>query len=70
VPDLPPFLRNHRRAPKPLTRRTGALPDRLRALYAEWDSHHWDPDWIASPRGRWVDFQLDWAERRADRWTH
>lgn len=69
-PELPAFL-------KALKRSRGQVPPGCRemegnigALYNEFWSCSGIPGWIESPRGRWVDYQLTWYERRADRWTN
>lgn len=70
MPELPRFLRPLAGSRRPLRSRTAAvdrrIPDPICELYAEWDDN-WDiPGWISSPRGRWVDYQIDWYEQRRE----
>ena len=64
MPALPEFVRALRRTARTLRTRPGAVPRGIQALYAEWDEQSLDQDWLSSPRGRWVDFQLSWWEQR------
>jgi hypothetical protein len=36
----------------------------IHELYDELRENHRIPGWLESPRGRWVNFQLDWYESR------
>jgi len=67
MPQLPEFVRALRRTARALRPRAGAVPLGIQHLYAEWEERSWDPDWLASPRGKWVDFQLRWYEQRLNR---
>lgn len=69
-PQLPGFLRAVAGSRRSIRSRSAKvdrrIPDSICDLYAEWDDN-WDiPGWIASPRGRWVDYQIDWYEQRRE----
>jgi hypothetical protein len=66
VPELPPFLRPLRRSRFTLPRGERAIPKDIAALYDEWAACSDTDGWISSPRGRWVDFQIDWYEQRRE----
>jgi hypothetical protein len=70
MPELPAFVKRAlRKAGRPILPPSRALSSNIGALYNEYWACASEPGWIDSPRGKWVDFQLDWYENRADRWT-
>lgn len=69
-PSLPDFLQPLKRARGSLRRSSGPLEGNIGALYQEYWTCCSIPGWLESARGVWVDYQLTWYERRADRWTN
>lgn len=67
MPELPPFLRHYGRRSKAVSRGPGAVSESIGDLYAELDQFGWNSEWLRSPRGKWVVFQLDWYEKRCRR---
>jgi hypothetical protein len=67
MPDLPPFLRKIRALHRGAVRRGDReVPADIENLYREWESYSCIDGWQSSPRGRWVDYQLDWYEQRRE----
>ena len=64
--DLPSFLRNHKGNRRALPSSPGPVSPDAAALYTEFWSHDGDTAWAASPRGKWVTFQLQWLEARRE----
>ena len=64
--DLPKFLRDYRRDCREVAHGPVTLPPGADDLYAEFWSHDGDADYAASPRGKWVLFQLQWIEARRE----
>lgn len=60
--DLPDFIRRlQHRAPEPTEPTCGQS---IGELYQELREGKKTEGWLTSPRGVWVDFQLQWFERR------
>lgn len=69
MPELPSFVRVAvERARHALSGRPREVPKNVQQLYAEWDRCCDDWDWVESPRGRWVDYQLTWFEKHRGVW--
>ena len=64
--ELPGFLRNYRRDRRAVAQGQEPLPPDAHALYIERISNNANPEWQASPRGKWVAFQLRWIEERRE----
>ena len=62
--ELPGFLRNYKRDSQPLPSRSRAVCEVTDELYSEFWANDGDAAWAASPRGKWVTFQLQWIESR------
>jgi hypothetical protein len=65
-PELPPFIK---RITDARTRRKvqpgpAEVVGDIHGLYDELRENYLLPGWLDSPRGRWVNFQLDWYESR------
>lgn len=69
MPELPSFVRDAvERARGALSRSEAEVPKHIRELYAEFNRCCDDWDWLESPRGRWVDYQLSWFEKHRGGW--
>ena len=66
-----PFRHNkpYGRSGDPLPRSTREVPEHIRDLYSEWQRCSDDWDWVDSPRGRWVSYQLDFFEAHFNVWS-
>lgn len=69
MPELPPFLQRAVQGTRhALPRGSREVPPSLEELYVEWAQNSGDLSWVESPRGRWVDYQLEWAETNRSGW--
>jgi hypothetical protein len=66
VIELPKFLRHYKRDRGSLASGPGPVSPDAAALYSEYWAHDGDSAYAASPRGKWVLFQLRWLEARRE----
>jgi hypothetical protein len=65
-PELPPFIKRiaDARARRSLPPGPAEVVGDIHELYDELRANWGVDGWLESPRGRWVNYQLDWFESR------